>query len=61
VAALAIERWRIRAGEIARMVGRRPEVVSRWARRGGELRRSDAGFAAELERVDDAVSRALRG
>jgi len=38
VAALAIERWRIRSGQLSELVGRRPEVVSRWARRGAELR-----------------------
>jgi REP element-mobilizing transposase RayT len=29
VAALAIERWRIRSGHLSELVGRRPEVVSR--------------------------------
>ena len=59
VAALAIERWRIRSGQLSELVGRRPEVVSRWARRGGELRLSDPSFAAALDEADTTVSRAL--
>jgi len=56
VAALAVERWRLSASAIARRVGRRPDVVSRWVRRGAELRGSDPAFRDQLDELDQALS-----
>ena len=55
------ETWRLRTKGLADLMGRRADVVSRRARRGGELRQSDSEFLAELERVDEGKSQALRG
>jgi putative transposase len=56
VAGLAIERWRIRAGELAAVVGRLPEAVSRWAARAGELRQTSEEFRRRYEELDTALS-----
>ncbi len=55
VAALAVERWRLAASALARRVGRRPDVVSRWVRRGAELRASDPVFRDQLVELDRAL------
>jgi putative transposase len=52
VAGLAIERWRLRAAELAMVVGRRPEAVSRWAARAGALRVKDESFRRRYETLD---------
>jgi hypothetical protein len=57
VAALALERWGVGTTALAREVSRRPEVVSRWARRGAELRQTDAAFADGYEALDAALAR----
>jgi hypothetical protein len=41
---------------LAREVGRRPEVVSRWARRGAELRQTDPVFADTYDGLDAALA-----
>ena len=53
---LAIERWRVRSGELARVLGRRPEIVSRWAARAGELRGRDETFRRAYEELDAALA-----
>jgi len=55
VAGLAIERWRVRTGQLARLFGRRPEVVSRWVKRAGELRILDDGFREAYDALDAAL------
>ena len=55
LAGLGIERWRVRAGRLAEVFGRRPEVISRWAKRAGELRLADGGFARAYEALDVAL------
>jgi hypothetical protein len=60
VGGLAIERWRIRAGEVAAVVGRRSEVVSRWAAHAGTLRAADAAFRRRYEDLDAALAVPLR-
>jgi len=60
VGGLAIERWRIGAAALAAVVGRRPEVVTRWAARAGELRVRDAAFRGRYEALDTAL-RGARG
>jgi len=56
VGGLAIERWRIRAGELAASLGRRPEAVSRWATRAGELRLADEAFRRRYDELDAALA-----
>ncbi len=56
VAALAVERWRLAASAIARRVGRRPDVVSRWVRRGAERRQSEPAFRDQLDKLHRALS-----
>lgn len=56
IAGLAIERWRVRAGQLAGVFGRRPEVISRWAKQAGELRRADPTFAQRYEALDVAMA-----
>lgn len=56
VGGLAIERWRVRAAKLAAVVGRRPEVISRWAARAGERRREDDAFRRRYESLDAALS-----
>jgi putative transposase len=53
---LAIERWHIRAGELAAVVGRRSEVISRWAARAAALRQTDAAFKRKYEDLDTALA-----
>ena len=59
VATLAIERWRLNASALATVVGRRPDVVCRWAQRGVELRREDDQFEAAFERLDQELVRTV--
>ena len=56
VGGLAIERWRIGAGKLAAIVGRRPEAVSRWSARAGVLRQEDDAFRRRYEALDAALS-----
>jgi hypothetical protein len=56
VAALALERWGVGTTGVAREVSRRPEVVSRWARRGAELRQTDVAFADAYDALDAALA-----
>ena len=56
VGGLAIERWRIRAGDLAAALGRRPEAITRWAARAGELRLTDDSFRARYEALDAALA-----
>ncbi len=52
IAGVAIERWGIRAANLAEVVGRRPESVTRWAARAGELRLEDTSFHRRYEELD---------
>jgi hypothetical protein len=61
LAGVAIERCRIRTGDFARLFGRRPEVVTRWARRAGELRVADAGFRTAYESLDGSLASRAKG
>jgi REP element-mobilizing transposase RayT len=56
VGGLAIERWGIRAGALAAVLGRRPEAVSRWAARAGALRLRDEAFRATYEELDATLA-----
>ena len=52
IGALAIERWGVRAKTLGDLLKRRPEVVTRWAARGAEMRQSDNSFAEDYEKLD---------
>jgi REP element-mobilizing transposase RayT len=56
IAALAIERWGIKAKSLSELVGRRPEAVSRWAYRGAEMRQESEGFSAAYEKLDGELA-----
>ena len=56
VATIGIERWEQRAGKLGDVLGKHPDVVSRWARAGAERRSSDREFAEELDRLDATLA-----
>jgi len=56
IGALAIERWGIQAKQLGDLLGRRPEVVTRWAARGAALRQSDGDFNSEYENADRTLA-----
>lgn len=56
VATLGIERWEQRAGSLGRVLGKHPDVVSRWARSGAERRSTDHEFARLLDELDAILS-----
>ena len=55
VGGLAIERWRLRTGELAAVLGKRPEVITRWAARAGKLKQSDETFRRRYEELDETL------
>jgi hypothetical protein len=56
VAAVGIERWNRQAGIIGRVLGKHPDVVSRWERSGAERRASDPEFAREIDALDSFLA-----
>ncbi len=60
VATIGIERWNQRAGKLGSILGRHPDVVSRWARAGAERRSSDQEFAEALDRLDATLADSCR-
>ncbi len=58
VAALAVERWRMSTKSLADLVGRRADVVTRWVRRGTEIRLTDERYRERYEALDTAMARA---
>ncbi len=52
IATLGIERWGQRAGELGAVLGKHPDVVSRWARNGAERTSSDPKFAETIDHLD---------
>jgi REP element-mobilizing transposase RayT len=58
IAALAVERWRVRTADLARVFDRRGDVMSRWVRLGVELRRTDDAFARAFENLDATLATA---
>jgi len=55
VAGVGIERWGVRAKDLADVLGRWPDSVSRWARQAGALRSEDEGFRASYETLDEKL------
>jgi len=60
VATIGIETWNQRAGKLGSILGRHPDVVSRWARTGAERRSSDQEFAGALDRLDATLAESCR-
>ncbi len=56
VAALAVERYALRSADLASVLRRSPDHVSRWVSRGAHRRLHDPDFAAELDSLDEAVA-----
>ena len=56
VATVGIERWDQRAGKLGEILGKHPDVVSRWARAGAERRSTEPEFAQALDRLDAALA-----
>jgi hypothetical protein len=56
VATAGIERWDQRAGKLGSILGKHPDVVSRWARAGAERRSTDPEFAEALDRLDTTLA-----
>lgn len=52
IATLGIERWGQRAGKLGAVLGKHPDVVSRWARNGADKRSSDPEFAETIDQLD---------
>ncbi len=52
VAYVGIQRWRQSATKLAVLLGRHPDIISRWARKGAELRKQNDTFASEVEKLD---------
>jgi len=61
VAALAVERWRLRPVDLAPLFGRRADVVSRWVRWGVERRQEDTEFKEAYDRLDEVLCSKLDG
>jgi hypothetical protein len=56
VAAIGIERWEQRAGELGRVLGKHPDVVSRWARMAALHRAEEPSLAARHDAIDGAIA-----
>jgi hypothetical protein len=60
VAAVGIERWSQRAGELGRVLGKHPDAVSRWARMAALRRAEDPALAAQHDALDRSLAAATR-
>ena len=61
VAALAVERWRLRPAELGPLFRRRSDVVSRWVRWGVALRVADPQVWETYEKLDRTLATTLGG
>ena len=59
IAALGVERWSQRAGRMGAILGKHPDVVSRWARKGAERRSEDQRFTDAINELDRQLARDL--
>ena len=57
MAALGVERWGLRAGLLADVMGRPAQQLSIWRGEGSRLRGEDAAFQEEYEALDAALKR----
>lgn len=56
VAAVGIERWGQRAGELGRVLRKHPDMVSRWARMAARRRVEDPSQAERHDALDRAIA-----
>lgn len=56
LASVGIERWRQSAKQLALLLGRHADVVTRWARMGAQRRLNDSDFASRVERLDSELA-----
>ena len=59
VVALGVERWEQSSKQLAGLLGRRADVVSRWVRWGGERRQMDDSFRRDYETLDAVLGEHL--
>jgi putative transposase len=52
VATLGIERWNQKAGKLGALLGRHPDVISRWVRTGANRRLKDVEYSQAVEELD---------
>ena len=58
ISVLGVERWSQPGSELARVLGRSPDVVSWWVGEGVRQRLGDPDFARRLDDIDEALSKA---
>lgn len=58
IATVGIERWGQRAALLGGILGKHPDVVSRWARTGAERRSKEIGFSNALDQLDRSLAEA---
>ena len=58
IATVGIERWGQRAAALGGLLGKHPDVVSRWARTGAERRSREVEFSDALDRLDRSLAEA---
>jgi len=56
LAVVAIERYAVRAKDLAEAVGKSPDTVSRWLHRATARRREDAHFSGLVEKLDAGLA-----
>jgi putative transposase len=56
IATLGVERWGQRGADLARVLGKNPDVVSWWVGEGVRRRMDDEGFARDLDDLDTGLS-----
>ena len=52
VATVGIERWNQKAGKLGALLGKHPDVISRWVRTGADKRLKDVEFSQAVEELD---------
>jgi hypothetical protein len=57
-ATLGTERWRQRAGKLGAVLGKHPDVISRWARKGAERKSFEPEFSEAVDQLDVFLARA---
>ncbi len=58
VATLGIERWGQRAGKLGAVLGKHPDVISRWARKGAERKSFEPEFSEAVDQLDVFLAQA---
>ena len=56
-AALAVGRYQARTCDVADLLGKHPNSITRWLKRGLRLEREDPGFKRRLDTLDESASR----